>query len=318
MLNDLVIAFLTDCLLQKVTKLLTYDYKVPGTCNNFQFGTVDNPRTPIGDIYATEHILELQMVAIFLDKMNDDFGRESFPSFMPNAGSQKVQGFCQAINQLWRGVPQRSRFAMDGETRDPIDHIMPVFSSNDNTHVDEFVLLEKGVNTAKEGMWGRKAINSDDTMNSYMQSAPDRAVKNLKDVMTALRYMQDSTINTRLIAEKERVGARLKELDEDKMPNWARDDADGNAWGRWERKDLQGKWNQFMKQQAENAKDKAVRYMTDNLRNLEDAYVTPSNEKLADMPGEENETLKTLLEKIKKIREEWDAYKPNAWGNPFS
>ncbi|GKT48622.1 chitotriosidase-1 [Colletotrichum spaethianum] len=269
------------------------------------------------DIYATEHILELQMVAIFLDKMNDEFGPRGFPSFRPGADPNTKQSFCQAINQLWRTVPQASRFAMDGVTRDPIDHIMPVYSSNDNTHVGEFVLLEKGVNTAKEGMWGRSAINADATMNSYMQSEPARAVKNLKDVMTALKYMQDTTINSRLKAEKERVAARLKELDEDKMPNWDRQQS-GRAWGRWEKKDLEGKWNKFMKQQAETAKDKAVKYMDDNLKNLEDAYVTTYNEEQADRPGEENAALKTLLEKIKKVREEWTRYKPNSWENPFA
>ncbi|KAJ2970004.1 hypothetical protein NUW58_g9829 [Xylaria curta] len=295
---------------------MTYDYKVPDTCNDFGFGAVATVRSPVGDIYATEHILELQMVAIFLDKMNDDFGSRGFPSFRPGADPNTKQSFCQAINQLWRNVPQASRFAIDGVTRDPIDHIMPVYSSNDNTHVGEFVLLEKGVNTAKEGMWGRKAINADDTMNSYMQSEPDRAVKNLKDVMTALKYMQDPTINSRLKAEKERVAARLKELDEDKMPNWNRQQG-GKAWGRWEKKDLADEWNKFMKQQAEKAKDKAVKYMDDNLKNLEEAYVTSYNEKQADRPGEENQVLKTLLEKIKKLREEWTRYKPISWTNPF-
>ncbi|KAK7756344.1 hypothetical protein SLS62_001570 [Diatrype stigma] len=300
----------------KVSNLLTYDYKVPGTCNNFDFGTVNAPRAPIGDIYATEHILELQMVPIFLDKMNDEFGRTGFPSFKPNADPNTKQSFCQAINELWRMVPQASKFVMDGVARDPIDHIMPVYSSNDNTHVNEFVLLEKGVNTAKEGMWGRSAINADATMNGYMQSEPDRAVKNLKDVMTALKYMQDSTINARLKAEKERVATRLKELDEDKMPNWDRKQG-GKSFKRWEKKGLEGKWNSFMKQQAEIAKDKAVKYMDDNLKSLEDAYVTEYNKEQANQPGAENAVLKTLLEKIEKIRDEWTRYKPNSWTNPF-
>jgi chitinase len=106
---------------------------------------------PINEYYATEHILELQMVPIFLDQMNEEFGN-TFPNFRPNADPNTKQTFCAAIKQLWQGVRQDNRFAIDGVTRDPIDHIMPVYSSNDNTHVNEFVLLEKGVNTAKEGV----------------------------------------------------------------------------------------------------------------------------------------------------------------------
>lgn len=297
--------------------LLAYDYVAPGECNDFRFTTGNAVREPIKDIYATEHILELQMVAIFFDQMNTEFGSKGFPLFSPGSNpDDKQQSFCAAIRTLWRGVPQASRFAMDSVTRDPIDHIMPVFSGNGNTHVNEFVLLEKGVNTAKEGMWGKKAINDDNTMNSYLQATPDRAVKNLKDVMTALKYLEDTTIDTRLRAEKERVGARLKELDEVIMPNWVRMTKD-KTWNRWVSVGLEAKWNAFMRQRATSAKDKAVKYMDDNLKSLKDAYVTSYNEEQSKLPGEENATLAVLIEKIKKLDQEWQRYKPISWTNPF-
>ncbi|KAM3079706.1 hypothetical protein ACMFMG_006117 [Clarireedia jacksonii] len=269
----------------------------PGDCNNFDFGTGNPPRMPINEYYATEHILELQMVPIFLDQMDEEFGN-TFPNFRPNADPNTKQTFCAAIKQLWQGVRQDNRFAMDGVTRDPIDHIMPVYSSNDNTHVNEFVLLEKGVNTAKEG------------------SEPDRAVKNMKDVMTAMKYLGDSTINTRLKAEKERVAARLKELDETKMPSWVRKTGN-NDWAKWTSKDLEGKWNIFMKKQATKAKDKAVKYMDDNMKSMKAAYVTKYNKDQAEKPGAENEALKKLIEKIEKLETEWIRYKPISWANPF-
>ncbi|KAI0399434.1 hypothetical protein F4802DRAFT_589701 [Xylaria palmicola] len=60
-------------------------------------------------------------------------------------------------------------------------------------------------------------IQNEETIDQYEHEG-DRAVKNLKDVMTAMKYLQDSTIASRLKAQKERIAARLKELDEGKIP----------------------------------------------------------------------------------------------------
>lgn len=91
------------------------------------------------------------MVAIFLDKVNSDMGSKSFRSFKPGRGSTPTQTFCSAIRELWQGVPLAQRFTMDGKTEDPIQFIMSVYPGNDK-NADEFVLLESGVNTAKEGV----------------------------------------------------------------------------------------------------------------------------------------------------------------------
>lgn len=165
-------------------------------------------------------------------------------------------------------------------------------------------------------MWGRKAINKDETMNTYIKSGPDRAVKNMKDVMTAMKYLQDSTINTRLINEKERVAARLKELDEDRMPNFQRKSSDDN-WARWTSIGLEGKWNTFIKTQAATARSKAITYMDDNLKSLNEGYVTKYNKEQAEKDTEAGRALKTLIEKIEKLDTEWRRYKPISWQNPF-
>ncbi|KAI0506340.1 hypothetical protein F5B22DRAFT_650900 [Xylaria bambusicola] len=139
---------------------------------------------------------------------------------------------------------------------------------------------------AKKGMWERKPINADETMNNYIC----------------------------LKAEGERVAAELKELDEDEMPSWNRQQR-GKSLGRWKKKDLADKWNK-LKQRVEQTEDKAVKYMDDKLKNLEDAYVTEYNEKQANLPGE-SEMPKTLLTTIKKLGEECTRYKLISWTNPF-
>ncbi|KAI0897338.1 glycosyl hydrolases family 18-domain-containing protein [Annulohypoxylon nitens] len=293
----------------KVTNLLTFDYDDPDKCNNFGFGQKTNPRGT--DFYATEHILELQTIANFLDEMNTKFGK-TFPNYKPDSDPQDKQDFCSAIKTLWKGVRADNRFTMDGVARDPIDFIMPAMPSNINNYVNEFVLLENGVNTAKKGMWSTGVINTDDTMTGYIQSEPARAIKNLKDVISAMKYLQDSTINTRLKAEKERIAARLKELDEVRMPNFVKKTG-SKSWSKWTSKGLESEWNTFIKQRATNAKDKAVRYIEDNIQKMKDGYTSDANKEAS----KTNPELKTLIEKIEKLEEEWNRYKPNSWQNPF-
>lgn len=161
-------------------------------------------------------------------------------------------------------------------------------------------------------MWSTGVINTDDTMTGYIQSEPERAIKNLKDVISAMKYLQDSTINTRLKAEKERIAARLKELDEVRMPNFVKKTG-SKSWSKWTSKGLESEWNTFIKQRATNAKDKAVRYIEDNILKIKDGYASDANKEAA----KTNPELKTLIEKIEKLEEEWNRYKPNSWQNPF-
>lgn len=54
--------------------------------------------------------------------------------------------------QLWQDVRLDNMFAMDGVTKDPIDHTISVYPSNGNTDDGDFVLSEKSVNRAKQGV----------------------------------------------------------------------------------------------------------------------------------------------------------------------
>jgi chitinase len=124
---------------------------VPNNCNDFGFGPTQNVREPRGTFYATEHILELQTVANFLDEMNSEFGR-GFPDFSPNASPLAKQTFCQVLRNMWQQVRGDLWFSMDGVARRPIQHLLQVMPGNDNSYTNEFVLLEAGVNSAKMGV----------------------------------------------------------------------------------------------------------------------------------------------------------------------
>ena len=133
----------------------TFDYlSRPLDCNNFDFGVTGSPR-PSTDkkhpVYATEHIIELQLVALFIDAMNEKWGTDFIDYTPAGDGRTKKTDFCGALKALWRTVKESDRFAMDGENRDPIDHLMHAFPGK-MLYTNEFVLLESGVNTAKQGV----------------------------------------------------------------------------------------------------------------------------------------------------------------------
>lgn len=160
-------------------------------------------------------------------------------------------------------------------------------------------------------------IQNDETMNRY-DADGDEAVKNLKHVLTAMRYLQDSTIASRLIEQKDRIGARLKALDEDKLPAMTRTTRTGGTYGTWVPMDLEGKWNTFMRNKGATARSKAVKHIDDHLEILKEHFLTDFMRSQADKQEAAGDTgLKTLIEKIEKLDEEWTAYKPVSWTNPF-
>ncbi|KAI1180783.1 carbohydrate-binding module family 18 [Nemania sp. FL0916] len=300
----------------KVTNPKVYGYTNPNDCNDFGFdGARPYPTTNLDSDWATEHILELQLVGQFIDKMNSDLGM-NLPNYNPNGGPK--QTFCQALKTLWVGASESSRFALDGVKRDPVNHVLAVLPGNDNNYLNEFVLLDSNVNTAKERMFSDSpTIQNDDTMTKY-EGEGNRAVKNLKDVMTAMKYLQDTTVAQRLKAQKERIAARFKELDTVQLPNWNRKNSRGQAYGQWQPLGLEGKWNTFMRDKGATARSKAVTHIDTYLPMLKDAYVTDFKKGEADKQAQAGDDgLKNLIEKIEKIDAEWARYKPNAWTNPF-
>jgi chitinase len=159
-------------------------------------------------------------------------------------------------------------------------------------------------------------IQNDDTMRQY-DAEGDKGVKNLKDVMTAMKYLQDSTINTRLIAQKERIATRLRELDQDKLPNWMRKNRNGD-YGKWVPLGLENKWNTFVRDKCATARSKAIAHINAHLETLKEGFVTPYHMEQADAQAAAGDThLRDLIQKIQMLETEWLRYRPISWTNPF-
>ncbi|KAK0670020.1 putative glycosyl hydrolases family 18 protein [Cercophora samala] len=311
----------------------TFDYlSRPIECNNFDFGVTAAPRA--STVYATEHIIELQMVALFIDAMNDKWGMDFIDYTPAGDGITKNSDFCGALKSLWRTVKAADRFAMDGVKRDPLEHLMHAFPGN-HLHTAEFVLLEKGVNLAKAGMWGDDPINNDGTAETYLANTPDDLIKNVKDVMTAMKYMQNADVSKVLVTQKDRIKQRLKDLDEVEMPKFQKHTRDRGQdvekdWHRWTERGLADEWDTWMKTRATRAKDRAVDYIDTWLGKLkkkaEDEW-HPQQGALEEriLKGETlsademalGQRLTDLIGKVVALNAEWERYEPNSWMNPF-
>lgn len=110
-------------------------------------------------------------------------------------------------------------------------------------------------------MWGRNAINSDVTMQGYEQQDPNKAIKNLKDVLSALKYHQIPAVSTILVDQANRVGNMFQTM-ETELANRPGYQALG----------LQAAWNTWIKGRADLARTKAETYLTDYIQKLNDGY----------------------------------------------
>ena len=126
-------------IVKKQTSIETYGYINPESCDDYDFGLVGIPT--VTSMYATEHILEFQLLKIFLEakSVNDKLKYKGKDGISVN--------LCDYMKMYWAGS---LRLTVEGQEGTPMDLLPKVFPGRDNTFVSEFVLLEKYVNGMKE------------------------------------------------------------------------------------------------------------------------------------------------------------------------
>lgn len=96
--------------------------------------------------FATEHILEFQLIKHFFDEMQEKKGAVYDN---PKRGGKAKVGLCSYMQGYWNNA----QFSMDSSgPRRPMDFVGQVFPGMDNQYVSEFVILDSGINAAKEGV----------------------------------------------------------------------------------------------------------------------------------------------------------------------
>lgn len=150
-------------------------------------------------------------------------------------------------------------------------------------------------------MWGDQAINDDNTMNEYLGNTPERAIKNVKDVITAYRYHQIQKIQNNLVAQSNRVRDMFDTMDTAilaKNPSYQKLNL-GPLWASW------------MRGRADRARTRAETYTKQWVNALKTGYGTESQRETADADR------KILLSKIDALDTEVTNVINGGWPNPL-
>lgn len=150
-------------------------------------------------------------------------------------------------------------------------------------------------------MWGAQAINSDKTMQSYVDKKPDRAVKNIKDVTAVYRYHQIPEIKTTLVAQSNRIRDMFNTMDA----------AIKVAKPKYEEMELGPLWATWMRGRADRARTEAETYMNHWVKALQTAYGTPTQR------TEANADQTVLLARIDALATEVTDLIKAGWSNPL-
>ena len=93
-------------------------------------------------------MLEFQLLPKFLDEFNAEKGKTAFDS-PENMADDKVS-LCKYMQPYWKTLRVSHPTINNPVTATPLYWIASVFPGRDNDWVGEFILLEGGVNLAKE------------------------------------------------------------------------------------------------------------------------------------------------------------------------
>jgi len=157
-------------------------------------------------------------------------------------------------------------------------------------------------------------------MTEYAQQTPERALKNLKDVLSAYKYMQITEINNFLVTQSNRVGNMFDTMETYlagiTVPN-PNPGPNGPAnLNPYVSIPLRTAWNEFIKGRTTTAATKAVTYMDEWLGYLQNGYATTyQRTAAAQAAANGNNDLMAIITSIDALAQAIG--QRTAWNNPF-
>ncbi|RYN32093.1 hypothetical protein AA0112_g6268 [Alternaria arborescens] len=299
-------------ILNVLPNIPTYGYTNYNDCLDMGFGQIATPTAGNTGRFATEHILEFQMVKNFFDK----YAKPTKSSSLTKIDCYNTQtniNFCKCVQSFWYDVRVAERITINGVTKSAIDWVGAVFPSHTNQWGNELVLLDGEVNNIKEGLWGVSDARNSDTLDTYAGDGV-KLFKYVKDTIAAIRYHIDPFISQTLVAQKDRVGQILNELETVHLPQITK--TINNQQVTWQSLDLQTKWNTYMRTQNAAAITKSFALVDKYLAKLVDGYTSVAQREAAKRGTPDALILKGLIEKIDALQADWTNNKP-VWTNPM-
>ncbi|KAI4634170.1 uncharacterized protein J4E87_001340 [Alternaria ethzedia] len=290
----------------------TYGYNNYNDCLDMGFGQIATPTAGNTGRFATEHILEFQMVKNFFEK----FAKPTKSSALTKVNCYNPQAstnFCKCVQSFWYDIRVAERITINGVTKSAIDWVGAVFPSHTNQWSNELVLLDGEVNNLKEGLWGVSDARNSDTLDTYTGDGT-KLFKYVKDTIAAIRYHIDPFISQTLVAQKDRVGQMFNDLETIYLPQITK-----TINGRqvtWRSLDLQTKWNTYMRTQNAAAITNSFRLVDLYLDKLVDGYTSVAQREAAERGTPDALILKGLIEKIDALQADWTNNRP-VWTNPM-
>lgn len=276
------------------------------------FGQIATPTAGNTGRFATEHILEFQMVKNFFEK----YAKPTKSSALTKVNCYNPQAstnFCKCVQSFWYDIRVSERITINGVTKSAIDWVGAVFPSHTNQWSNELVLLDGEVNNLKEGLWGVSDARNSDTLDTYTGDGT-KLFKYVKDTIAAIRYHIDPFISQTLVAQKDRVGQMFNDLETIYLPQITK-----TINGRqvtWRSLDLQTKWNTYMRTQNAAAITNSFRLVDLYLDKLVDGYTSVAQREAAERGTPDALILKGLIEKIDALQADWTNNRP-VWTNPM-
>ncbi|WPH03961.1 glycoside hydrolase, protein [Acrodontium crateriforme] len=277
-------------------------------CSNLLFRKLDSvPEEELRN-FATEHVLEFQLLPIFFDVVQKIYGKEHFPNPL---GTGRPVDFCHRIQPYWR-PPASQWITVNGERKTPLQAMCDGFPGKDNQYADEFVLLFGRINLAKLGMWGNQVIRKDKIMSDKVKTTPYEALTVIKDVLSAWEYHMIPAINQLIGAQRNRIGGLLSSVQDQIVGRGyttSPKSGDVTIVPYTKIEDLESRWNTWTHDRGIYARNRAQTFMDTYIAQLQTTYATDDLRKKA------NEQERRLIDAIDSVATAIN--NKAAWSLPF-
>ncbi|KAF2261303.1 hypothetical protein CC78DRAFT_535764 [Lojkania enalia] len=253
----------------------------PDNCDNFNFKNIKADLNNVfrADYFATEHVLEWQLLEEFWKKIRDQGNQYLDPS-----GGQAMVGFCDYWNFWWNpqiritgaaiGQAPYNDARMKGRARgglNPAGWVGWMFPSHNNPWEDELFLLDAKPNHAKEFLW--KRVGQPVTLSIMNKLVRNENVPKYNGIDSAIKIMRQNVglwnyhaaKSTVLKSQADRIGSALGFFDSPtgiRVPN-----PNGVVY---QSMNLKSQWDTFIKERTQKVIDTHTRFLDDYLNKLQD------------------------------------------------